>query len=290
MLSDNNGRIMPSPHRTKKSEPTGRRRASSDAHGSTINGSGGEAPTLAVATYNIHKGFSQFNQRMVVHHLRDRLRQMGADVMFLQEVVGSNSRHASRHAHWPTSPQHEFLADQVWTDFAYGKNAIYDEGHHGNAILSRYPIVKWDNEDISTNLIEQRGLLHAEIAVPGWRENLHCVCVHLGLFGAGRRRQVEAVCERIESLVPHSAPLVLAGDFNDWRDKLTTRLNELDVHEVFETAHGRIARSFPARLPILRLDRIYCRGFEVTSAKVHRGIGWARLSDHAALAANLSLR
>ena len=265
-------------------------RASTAASSALGKGAGHREHTLAVATYNIHKGFSQFNQRMIVHHVRDRLRLMGADVMFLQEVVGSNSRHASRHAQWPSSPQHEFLADQVWTDFAYGKNAIYDEGHHGNAILSRYPIVKWDNEDISTNLIEQRGLLHAEIAVPGWRENLHCVCVHLGLFGAGRRRQVEAVCERIESLVPHGAPLVLAGDFNDWRDKLTDRLNELDVHEVFETVHGRIARSFPARLPILRLDRIYVRGFEVTSAKVHRGNGWARLSDHAALAANLSLR
>jgi len=246
--------------------------------------------TLAVGTYNIHKGFSRFNQRMVLHHVREHLRLMDADIMFLQEVVGRNERHARNHLHWPETPQHEFLADDVWTDYAYGKNAVYEEGHHGNAILSRFPIVKWVNEDISTNLIEQRGLLHAEIAVPGWKEHLHCVCVHLGLFAGARRRQVEAVCDRIESLVPRDAPLVLAGDFNDWRDKLTDRLNELDVHEVFETAHGRIARSFPARIPILRLDRIYTRGFEVTSAKVHRGNGVAKLSDHAALAANLALR
>jgi endonuclease/exonuclease/phosphatase family metal-dependent hydrolase len=246
--------------------------------------------TLAVGTYNIHKGFSHFNQRMVLHHVRDHLRVMGADVLFLQEVVGRNERHARKHLHWPDSPQHEFLAGEEWANFAYGKNSVYEEGHHGNAILSRYPIVKWDNEDISTNLIEQRGLLHAEIAVPGWKQHLHCVCVHLGLFAGARRRQVEAVCDRIESLVPRDAPLVLAGDFNDWRDKLTERLKELDVHEVFETAHGRIARSFPARLPILRLDRIYTRGFEVTSAKVHRANGWAKLSDHAALAANLALR
>ena len=245
---------------------------------------------FTVATYNIHKGFTQLNRRMVIHELRDRLHGLSADIMFLQEVVGRNERHARNHLHWPASPQHEFLADEVWTDFAYGKNAVYEEGHHGNAILSRYPIVKWDNEDISTNLIEQRGLLHAEIAVPGWKENLHCVNVHLGLFAGARRRQVEAVCDRIESLVPRKAPLVLAGDFNDWRDKLTDRLNELDVHEVFESAHGKIARSYPARLPILRLDRIYTRGFEVTSAHVHRGNRSARLSDHAALAANLSLR
>jgi len=245
---------------------------------------------LGVATYNIHKGFSRFNQRMIVHHLRDHLRVMGADIVFLQEVVGHNARHARRYEHWPESAQHEFLADEVWTDFAYGKNAVYKHGHHGNAILSRYPIVKWDNEDISTNPIESRGLLHAEIAIPGWKRNLHCVCLHLGLFGGARRRQVEVVCERIDKVVPRKAPLIIAGDFNDWRDKLTDRLNELDVHEVFETAHGRIARSFPARLPILKLDRIYTRGFDVQNAKVHRGNGWARLSDHAALAAQLALK
>src|SRR5713101_8281303 len=95
--------------------------------------------TVDVATYNIHKGFSHFNRRMTVHELRDRLKGLGADIVFLQEVVGRNLRHARRHKDWPTEPQHEFLADHVWTDFAYGKNAVYDEGHHGNAILSRFP-------------------------------------------------------------------------------------------------------------------------------------------------------
>jgi len=245
--------------------------------------------TLAVATYNIHKGFSHFNRKMVVHHLRDRLRILGADILFLQEVVGHNALHAKKHALWPDAPQHEFLADEVWPEVAYGKNAVYDEGHHGNAILSRYPIVRWDNEDISTNLIEQRGLLHAELAVPGWKENLHCVCVHLGLSSRSRRLQVAAVCDRIDSLVPGNAPLILAGDFNDWRDKASDPLGLLGVHEVYETVHGRLARTFPARLPILCLDRIYVRGFRVRSVDVHRGRGWARLSDHAALGASLAL-
>jgi endonuclease/exonuclease/phosphatase family metal-dependent hydrolase len=245
---------------------------------------------LSVATYNIHKGFSRFNRRMVVHHVRDHLRLMDADIVFLQEVVGHNAYHALHHAQWPDAPQHEFLADDVWTDVAYGKNAVYKHGHHGNAILSRYPILRWDTEDISTNPIEQRGLLHAEIAVPGLKRAVHCVCVHLGLFAGARRRQVEAVCDRIDSLVPRRAPLVIAGDFNDWRDKLSVRLAELGVHEAFEAANGRIARSFPARLPILRLDRIDVRGFDVRSARVHRGRGWARLSDHAALAAHLTPR
>ncbi|MBA2689297.1 MAG: endonuclease/exonuclease/phosphatase family protein [Burkholderiales bacterium] len=244
--------------------------------------------TLQVATYNIHKGFSHFNRRLTVYELRDQLRTIGADVVFLQEVVGYSARHALRHKNWPTAPQHEFLADSIWSDFAYGRNAVSDQSHHGNAILSRYPIVRFDNEDISTNSVEDRGLLHAEIEVPGWPQRLHCVCAHLGLTARGRRIQMQAVCERIEALVPMDAPLILAGDFNDWRAKASDPLGHLGVVEVFEITQGRPARSFPARLPLLRLDRIYIRGFNVKHAHVHVGAGWLRVSDHVALTANLT--
>ena len=247
----------------------------------------GKSRPLTVATYNIHKGFSHFNRRIVVHDMRERLRMMGADIMFLQEVVGHNARHVENHETWPDTPQHEFFAELQWPATAYAKNSIYVDGHHGNAILSRYPMLRCDHEDISTNRIEKRGLLHAEIEVPGWDANLHCVCVHLGLFGRSRRKQVDLVCARIQALVPDGAPLVLAGDFNDWGHRIGDPLRELGVHEVFETMKGRPARSFPARLPILRLDRIYVRGFTVQSVDVHRGAEWARLSDHAPLAAHL---
>ena len=60
---------------------------------------------LSVATYNIHKGFSHFNRRMVVHELRERLRHVDANIVFLQEVVGEHGRHASRFDNWPAEPQ-----------------------------------------------------------------------------------------------------------------------------------------------------------------------------------------
>ena len=62
---------------------------------------------------------------------------------------------------------------------------------------------------------------------------------------------------------------------------------ELGLKEVFQTAHGRPARSFPAALPLFTLDRIYVRGFDVASAQVLHGQRWRRLSDHAALTAQL---
>ncbi|HSQ03024.1 MAG TPA: endonuclease/exonuclease/phosphatase family protein [Burkholderiales bacterium] len=246
--------------------------------------------TLHVATYNIHKGMSMFNRRLVIHELRDKLRVLNADVVFLQEVLGTHRRHAGRHGDWPAEPQYEFLADSVWHDFAYGRNAVYDAGHHGNAILSRFPITRWDNQDISAHRFEQRGLLHCEIGVPGWKEPLHCVCVHLALTSRGRSRQLERLRQRIERLVPPDAPLVIAGDFNDWRYKAPWELAcPLNLHEVFELIQGQPARSFPAALPLFRLDRIYVRGFRVNRVRVHHGQSWRRISDHAALSTTLEM-
>jgi len=244
---------------------------------------------LRIATFNIHKGVTSFNARLVLHEQRELIRHLQADIVFLQEVRGAYSHHEKRFSRWPEESQHEFLADSIWQDFAYGKNAIYPAGHHGNAILSKYPIVKSENVDISAHNIEQRGMLHCEIEIPGWERNLHCICVHLGLFARWRRSQLEALRERIVSLMPPQAPLIIAGDFNDWRMKAGQVLAEgMHLREVFEQAHGRNARSFPSVLPMFRLDRIYVRGFHVQQAQVHGGAAFARVSDHAALSATLT--
>ncbi|MCW5624286.1 MAG: endonuclease/exonuclease/phosphatase family protein [Burkholderiales bacterium] len=245
--------------------------------------------SLHVVTFNIHKGFSQFQSRLMVHELRDHLRAVGADLVFLQEVQGLHEHFATRHPGWPAQPQYEFLADSIWSDFAYGRNAVYEHGHHGNAILSRFPILRWDNQDVSMSKLESRGLLHCEIEVPGWRQPLHCINVHLGLFAVWRRRQIDQLRERIERMVPPDAPLVIAGDFNDWTRRGGRSLVQgLALTEVFEQTRGRPARSFPARMPLLHLDRIYVRGFQVRIAHVHRGALFSKLSDHAALSALLT--
>jgi endonuclease/exonuclease/phosphatase family metal-dependent hydrolase len=246
---------------------------------------------LRVATYNIHKGLAYtpfLDRRLTIHELRDRLRGLDADIVFLQEVHGHHERHARRYQNWPALPQYEFLADRTWNDFAYGRNAVYDAGHHGNAVLSRFPILRWDNQDVSMIRFERRGLLHCVIEIAGWKEHLHCVCVHLGLRVRERSRQLEKLRQRIERLVPPEAPLIVAGDFNDWRLHAAQELaRPLNLYEVFELVKGRPARTFPAVLPVMPLDRIYVRGFRVPTARVHHGRAWARISDHAALTATL---
>jgi endonuclease/exonuclease/phosphatase family metal-dependent hydrolase len=242
--------------------------------------------TLKIATYNIHKGFSHFNRRMVVHELRDRLRELDADIVFLQEVQGEHTRHAERYHNYPGSAQHEFIAEEVWPHCAYGKNCVYEAGHHGNAILSRFPIMQSQNTDVSAHRFESRGLLHCEVDLDG--QLVHCLCVHFGLFAKGKRMQTEALVEYVRSMIPEDAPLIIAGDFNDWRNQMGRIITvELGMHDVFHLHGGRPARSYPASLPLLRLDRIYVRGFGVLHSDVHVGGSWRRLSDHAALSTRL---
>lgn len=244
-------------------------------------------PTLHVATYNIHKGFSQFNRRMMVHELRERLRELNPDILFLQEVQGLHLGHAENHDDWPETPQHEFLAEEIWQS-AYGRNMIYDHGHHGNAILSRFPILNAHNQDVTHLQFEKRGLLHCRIELPRGPA-AHCVCVHLSLFGYSRRKQMDALADYLERESTPEAPLIIAGDFNDWSNRAGERLaRRLGLREVFSSTRGQPVRSFPAQMPMFRLDRIYVRGFEIRHTEVHHGPPWSAISDHAALSAHLS--
>src|SRR5262245_60040407 len=228
---------------------------------------------LRILTYNIHKGFTSFNRDFVLEELRMALRSTHADVALLQEVVGDDSAMKSTVHRWPTRPQFEFLADTVWPHYAYARNAVYPRGHHGNVILSRFPIISYDQENISTNSMEHRGLLHCVVELPTSKERLHLVCLHLGLTQRGRNQQLEIVSRRI-ARIPQTDPLIVGGDFNDWRNRVSPVLyTRHGLREVHEVAHGRRARTFPIKLPMLAVDRLYCRGFDVKAADVlSRGV------------------
>jgi endonuclease/exonuclease/phosphatase family metal-dependent hydrolase len=244
--------------------------------------------TLRIATFNTHKGFTHFNARFVLQSQRELLRKLHADVIFLQEVQDVHSKHSKRFEATSVSGQVEYLADTIWPDYAYGKNSVYPAGHHGNALLSKFPIIHSTNHDISAHTIEQRGFLHSEINVTGWQAPLHAICIHLGLFAHWRRQQLDTIAKYIEQHVPTNAPLIIAGDFNDWTTRsgraFATRLH---LKEVFEHHVGKPARSFPAWLPVLRMDRIYVRGFQISHVEVHSGAHFVKVSDHAILTATL---
>ena len=243
--------------------------------------------SLQILTVNTHKGFSPLNRRFVLPELRDAVRTLSADVVFLQEVLGTHRHHGQRYDNWSDVPQYEFLADSMWPVFAYGRNAVYPDGEHGNALLSKFPIVRHINLDVSISGNEERGLLHSVLALPGQPE-VHTVCVHLGLVERQRRQQLQLLCHLLDSL-PADAPVILAGDFNDWRKRADAQLAECAMQEVFTQAFGAPARSFPARLPLLCLDRIYLRNATAHRPQVLSRKPLSHLSDHVPLAVEVRL-
>lgn len=236
---------------------------------------------LRVLSYNIHKGYSPSNLRYVLQRLRTSIREVHADLVLLQEVLGHHESVRARIEDWPSSAQFEYLADELWPHYAYGKNSVYTAGHHGNAILSKFPIEFSENHDISLNSYEKRGILHASIRIPGQPHPVHVLCVHLGLFENDRKSQLGTLCQKIASQVPSECPVIVGGDFNDWREKASETLRrQLGLQEAFFTHQGAHAKTFPSWLPLLRLDRLYSRGMGRISAELVRGKVWKDLSDH----------
>jgi len=245
---------------------------------------------IRVLSFNIHKGFSAGNLSFTLRQIRDAVRSVDADLVFLQEVLGEHVTHSQNIKDWPTVSQFEYLADTIWHHHAYGKNAVYEDGHHGNAILSKYPIVEWWNENISAHRYENRGLLHIVTEVPGWKAPLHAICLHLGLTNGARQVQLKKICSRVKGTVPDGCGLLIAGDFNDWNLSASSLLEkEIGVHEVCVKATGRHVKTFPSALPLLSLDRIYAKGFDVKEARVLTSQRWRRLSDHAPVYGVLSI-
>ncbi len=237
-----------------------------------------------ILTYNIHKGFNTGNTNYALKNIKRSIQETASDLVFLQEVIGHHEEHDIRMDDWPTSAQFEYLADQVWPHFAYGKNAFYTEGHHGNAILSKYPIDFFENEDVSFSRIEKRGILHAQISPEG--TPVHVFCIHLGLFEKDRKKQIERLCSRIKRHVPHHAPMIIAGDFNDWNGVAGSIIEtELGMKEVFHETEGKHAATFPSFYPVLRLDRIYYRNLRCISSERLHGSLWKKQSDHLPLTA-----
>jgi endonuclease/exonuclease/phosphatase family metal-dependent hydrolase len=244
-----------------------------------------------VATYNIHKGVRGMGpgKRLEIHNLGRGVATLGADLVCLQEVrlfhAGEARRFQRTTFGWPEEGQAEFLAPEGYAS-AYRTNAVTRKGEHGNALLSRWPIEDIGHHDVSDHRFEQRGLLHVAVR---WQEReVHVVVVHLGLIHASRLRQVQRLAAFLAAEVPAGAPLLVAGDFNDWGGKLDEPMAAAGLARAMapgSAAAGRL--TFPSRVPVFALDRVYVRGFRCVASAVPRGMAWARMSDHLPLVVDL---
>lgn len=182
---------------------------------------------LRVLTVNIHKGYTAFRRRYMLRELREAVRGVDGDLVLLQEVQEGVP---GGDGDGPGVAQAEYLADRIWRDHAWARNAVTAGGAHGNAVLSRWPILAWRNHVVAVPGDEPRGLLHCRLAVS--RSVMHVICVHLGLRESQRQQQLQALRELVQRQVPPDAPLLVGGDFNDWRQQADRQLRDTGLRDV----------------------------------------------------------
>jgi endonuclease/exonuclease/phosphatase family metal-dependent hydrolase len=242
------------------------------------------ASVLRVATYNIHKGVQGVGpaRRLEIHNIGHAVEQLDADIVCLQEVRKLHRKEERYFTRWPELPQAEFLCPEGY-EAVYQTNATTRHGEHGNALLSRWPIVSRGHEDMSDHRFEQRGLLHVKLQVR--RRPLHVVVLHLGLIAGSRTRQLEQLGRFIDREIPRREALVVAGDFNDWGTKLRPVMNQLGLKDFV----GQRLHTYPSRLPLTQLDYVYARGLKPVGVEIPKGRIWWRMSDHLPLIAEFRI-
>jgi endonuclease/exonuclease/phosphatase family metal-dependent hydrolase len=240
------------------------------------------APTLRVATYNIHRS-KGLDGRVRPDRVAKVLKEIGADIVALQEVVCIPGGTAE-------DDQAHYLARAVGADFLFGENRKLWGGAYGNVVLSKMPMRTVKNHDISVRGRERRGVLHIDVDIAP-RTCLHVFNVHLGTAFLERRRQGRQLAG-LDILLNEKlkGPRLVLGDFNEWAPGLTTRLLRAHLQSVDIRKHLRRRRTYPGVLPLLHLDHIYHDdSLELTALTLHRTRTALVASDHLPLVADFRL-
>lgn len=239
-------------------------------HGNGNHGAGGEGGRsavegLRVVTYNIHRAIG-VDRRFRPERIVEILSHHRPDVVLLQEVDEGAPR--SRELDLARELAHALGFDH----FAVGHNVSLKKGRYGNATLSRFPIARERNIDLTIGRRKRRGCQHTTLDLGGGSGGrLEVFNLHLGLSAWERWRQLELLARSPELRhLPTDEPVLLGGDFNDWRSRLQPLLAS---HLGFDLATGENGRgslrTFPSFSPQGGLDRIYYRGsVDVLEARV----------------------
>lgn len=240
--------------------------------------------SLKILSFNIHKGLGPGGFNYSLPLIKDFIKKVDADVVFLQEAVGEHSGKKLVIPDFKSNNQVDYLAMDLYPYSIYGANKYHRLGHHGNALLSKFPIELIQNHDISQNRFESRGLLHAKLE--HHHKEVHLFNTHLNLLERDRTKQINWIRSHLEHELHEHHPVILAGDFNDWRRKVVDFVHqESSLKEVFAEAYQKHPNSFPSFLPGLSLDRIFYNNLTLTDAQKFSGSEFRKLSDHLPLLA-----
>ena len=246
---------------------------------------------LKILTYNIHRAIG-VDRRFRLERIVEIIGHYSPDIALLQEVDDGAPRsdHLNLAAELALALQYPHLA--------VGHNVRLRRGRYGNATLSRWPIVRERNIDLTVGDRKPRGCQHTTIQIDPPRGDIHELDVfnlHLGLSARERSWQIGVLARSQElKALPETAPCIIGGDFNDWRYLLQAAIvGLLGFKCATERSIGatQCIRTYPSFSPAGGLDRIYVRGpLRVVSARVCRLAVSKVASDHLPIIVELELR
>ncbi len=201
-------------------------------------------PVIKVASYNIRRAVG-IDGRKDLNQIQQVLREIAADIIALQEVeMVPGVAGVSRQAH--------ALAGLLGMNYAYGPVHRLKFGSVGNAILSKYPIVK-ETKHILPDSRDERGCLQADIDAQG--AHFSIFNMHLGLNQVSRYRHLKYIILPI--MQDSSIPTILAGDMNATPLMREMRMLSEYLHDTFQHNSGIHGNTYPSDSPRVRIDYIF---------------------------------
>lgn len=245
---------------------------------------------IRILSYNIHRAIG-VDRRFRPERIFKILDHYKADIVLLQEVDVGVPRSKELNLA-------EVIANALgYPYYAVGLNVQLRKGKYGNATLSRFPISRQRNIDLTIDNRKSRGCLHTSLQIKGFADKsfmLEIFNVHLGLSFKERPQQVGKLVHSNEfTSLETGHPCLVAGDFNDWWTRLAPIFTEI-LGFACATNHKRGYQNafltYPSFSPTSGLDKIFCRG----NIRVIRGrrcrLRASRVaSDHLPVIADLEL-
>ena len=233
---------------------------------------------LRIATYNIHR-CRGMDRRTIPSRIAEVIRELEADVVALQEVIGGGPSGAGQ-------------AEEIGAALGMGwvMHSVRElRGHHfGNVVLSRLPIVHHGHYELTWRTCEERACQRADLDL-GDGGTLHIYNVHLGTAVLERRYQAGRLAAFVHD---HRiiGPKVILGDFNEWMKGLATKTLSALFKSIDISEHLKRRRTYPGIFPVLHLDHIYYEGdVTVRGMELVRTRKALMASDHLPLVADFRI-
>jgi endonuclease/exonuclease/phosphatase family metal-dependent hydrolase len=236
--------------------------------------------TFRVMTYNIHHG-EGLDGKVDLLRIADVIKREHADIVALQEVDKGVARTARRDL--PAE-----LAALTGMTCVFSNNFHFQGGEYGNAVLSRFPVLRWTDAHYQMlRAGEQRGLLQLSLRVHG--RELVFMNTHIDYRpdDSERLMNVGEIQAKLDEY--HGRPVILAGDFNDNPGSRT----HVKMKEQFDDAWELIGQgdgfSYPAEAPRKRIDYLWLSK-DKSVVPVKAWVPESDASDHRPLVAEFRFR